>query len=199
MKKIFIIYSLLLSVMSYSQDVLSIVFEQPVAVYPVRSIESNSIDVLKPNDLLYIEPTQATMSKILFYSQSQKGWREGFAEHKFLQPISTASKSDKIRFCISYLKDFNRLAAHTPLESEYLANNFNLLIDVFLELACEHKNPPVTRFFIEALLHISYTYDEKHLYALEELYQCQRTTFLELLNKTDTSTQNKIKELMQEW
>lgn len=200
MKSIYLLIVCLLSgIQGQSQEVLSIVFDQKIPIYPVRSMDNTAIDELKPNDLIYIEPSTTSLVKIRFYSKTQNGWREGFADQKFIQPIGNSTKSDKIRFSISYLKDFVKLSSQTKLDSDYLANNFNLLIDEFLELSCQHKNPPVTRFFIEALFNIDYVYDEKHLYALEELYRCQKATFLELLNKEEASVQNKINEYISEW
>lgn len=200
MKKLFfLIIVFLIGIHAQSQEVLSIVFDQNIPIYSVRSIESATIDELKPNDLIYIEPSTTSLVKIRFYSKNQNGWREGFADQKFIQPIGNSTKSDKIRFSVSYLKDFVKLSSQTKLDSDYLANNFNLLTDEFLELSCQHKNPPVTRFFIEALFNIDYVYDEKHLYALEELYRCQKATFLELLNKKEASVQNKINEYISEW
>lgn len=200
MKKLFfLIIVFLIGNHAQSQEILSIVFNQKIPIYSVRSIESATIDELKPNDLIYIEPSTTSLVKIRFYSQTQNDWREGFADQKFIQPIGNSTKSDKIRFSVSYLKDFVKLSSQTKLYSDYLANNFNLLIDEFLELSCQHKNQPVTRHFIEALFNIDYVYDEKHLYALEELYRCQKATFLELLNKEEASVQNKINEYISEW
>lgn len=200
MKKLFfLIIVFLIGNHAQSQEILSIVFNQKIPIYSVRSIESATIDELKPNDLIYIEPSTTSLVKIRFYSQTQNDWREGFADQKFIQPIGNSTKSDKIRFSVSYLKDFVKLSSQTKLYSDYLANNFNLLIDEFLELSCQHKNQPVTRHFIKALFNIDYVYDEKHLYALEELYRCQKATFLELLNKEEASVQNKINEYISEW
>lgn len=196
------LYSLLLIISSQivmSQDVLSIVFEQSVPVFAVRSSDNAPIDELKPNDLIYIEPSSASIVKIQFYSKTQNGWREGFVEQKFIQTISSSTKADKIRFSVSYLKDFVKLSSQNKLSSDYLANNFNLLIDDFLELSCQHKNPPVTKLFVQSLFSLYYTYDEKHLYALEELFHCQKGIFNELLYTTDSHTKQKINEYIKEW
>ena len=182
----------------FSQEILATVTAETLPVHLLRKEESPVLQILPKETFLYAELHNAAMVKVLFYADEGKVWTEGYLAQKGIQYLGNSTKAEKTRFIIAYLSRFNETAALTK-ESPQLTRPLNLLIDMILEQTCVYKNTVIARLFMQSLLTLYDTLDEKQLYALEELYQCQKELVDEMVsNEKNTFARTRIQKIIQE-
>lgn len=180
MKTIFIFFYLVLSSSAFAQQTLSFTLNQ-TPIYLMRKTDSSVIATINPDTFFYSEDSNASIIKIKFFDFDEQNWRDGFVENKNIRLFSNAEKSEKTRFVINYLRDFNKKFVQNKITNEQININLNPLIEEIIYQTCVNKNQVVVKFFTQTLSNIFATLDEKQIYALEEMYRCNPESVLKNL------------------
>lgn len=180
MKTIFIFFYLVLSSSAFAQKTLSFTLNQ-TPIYLMRKTDSSVIATINPDTFFYSEDSNASIIKIKFFDFDEQNWRDGFVENKNIRLFSNAEKSEKTRFVINYLRDFNKKFVQNKITNEQININLNPLIEEIIYQTCVNKNQVVVKFFTQTLSNIYATLDEKQIYALEEMYRCNPESVLKNL------------------
>ena len=180
MKTIFIFFYLVLSSSAFAQETLSFTLNQ-TPIYLMRKTDSSVIATINPDTFFYSDDSNASIIKIKFFDFDEQNWRDGFVENKNIRLFSNAEKSEKTRFVINYLRDFNKKFVQNKITNEQININLNPLIEEIIYQTCVNKNQVVVKFFIQTLSNIYATLDEKQIYALEEMYRCNPESVLKNL------------------
>lgn len=180
MKTIFIFFYLVLSSSAFAQETLSFTLNQ-TPIYLMRKTDSSVIATINPDTFFYSEDSNASIIKIKFFDFDEQNWRDGFVENKNIRLFSNAEKSEKTRFVINYLRDFNKKFVQNKITNEQININLNPLIEEIIYQTCVNKNQVVVKFFTQTLSNIYATLDEKQIYALEEMYRCNPESVLKNL------------------
>lgn len=195
MKKLYFLFSLLLTtVAGFAQQIIAQTTSQSVPVYLLRKESSPLLETLNNDVLLYAELTHFALVKVKFYKASQAAWTEGFVAQDQLRYISSANDAEKSEILTQFLRRY--------LQGEVLRNtlplpSYNLIIDMCLEQSCEQQNTVLARLFLESLFLRYESLDDKQIFAIEELYQCQKSIVdAALSNEKSTFVKEKIQAII---
>ncbi len=182
-----------------SQEILATVTAEALPVHLLRKEDSPVLQLLPKETFLYAEQHNAAMVKVLFYAEKGNVWTEGYLAQRGIHYLSNGTKAEKTRFIIAYLTRFNEVAALKKNDLQP-AFSLNLMIDMILEQTCVYKNTVIARLFMQSLLAVYDTLDEKQLYAVEELYHCQKELVEELVaSEKNTFARTRIQQLIKEF
>lgn len=190
---------LFFSSLGYSQQILSINQEENAKVYLLRKEDSSVLKLLDTGEVVLAEESPASMVKVLFYEAASQAWTAGYVHQKSLHYLGSATKAEKTRFSLSYLQNLITNLSLSREVSPQAAASYNLLIDLFLEQSCTQKNASISKLFVASLFGLFDPNDEKQVYALEQMYGCQKACVDEALSKEKSIfVRDKIESIIQE-
>ena len=95
----------------------------------------------------------------------------------------------------NYLKEFNTKIRENKIDIKDFNATLNPLINEIIQLSCKFKNRILIKVFIETISEIHPNLDEKQLYALEEIYACNKQIVLKTLE--EESKQQEILKIIE--
>lgn len=182
MKYLIALFAILFSTSSFSQEILNFSIQESPA-FLIRKTDSSVVGYLKSETFFYSEDSNASIIKIRFYDKEEATWKEGFIENKDFKTFSNENNANKIKFVTNYLKEFNTKIRENKIDNKVFNATLNPLINEIIQLSCKFKNRILIKVFIETISEIHPNLDEKQLYALEEIYACNKQIVLKTLEE----------------
>lgn len=178
-----------------AQDILGFVVEENIPVYLVRTEDSKIVNVLSASSFVYVEDSSLSLVKVNYYHTNDQSWTEGFVDKTHIKLIGNASKGEKVRFYAAYLKKYAQ--SLEPNDSKSTIYTFQPIIDEVTTLICGGTKILAPTFLEIIFYHLPHL-DEKQIFALEEIRDCQPSFFQTAYDNLLPAQKQQLSELMDE-
>lgn len=193
MKKYILFFLLVFNHVAKSQEIMGYVIEENIPVYLLRTEESKIINRLEPSSFVYIEDSPLSMVKVNYYHTNDQSWTEGFVDKMHIKLIGNASKGEKVRFYAAYLKKYAQTLDLN--DSNRAVYTFQPVIDDVTTLICGGAKILAPTFLEIIFYHLPHL-DEKQIFALEEIKDCQASVFQTAFDNLLPHQQQQLSELI---